>query len=127
VRYATTLYARFIGIAVCLYAGWMFLGNLIVAVLGENRYSSTWVLPMVLAAAAVGVAGSAVFLLSFDGSSRWRTRTWRVVGWSGMVLCLLLPTSISFFLLPLVGLAALTLATKPTPREDLEQVATASG
>jgi hypothetical protein len=81
----------------------------------------------VLAAAVFGVAGAVLFLLSFDGSSRWRTRTWRIVGWSGMILCLLLPTSLSFFLLPLVGLAAVTLAMKPTLREPSEQVAAASG
>jgi hypothetical protein len=127
VRSVAHIYARFIGIAVCLYGGWMFLGNLIVAFLGEDGYSSSWVLPLVLAAAVFGVAGAVLFLLSFDGSSRWRTRTWRIVGWSGMILCLLLPTSLSFFLLPLVGLAAVTLAMKPTLREPSEQVAAASG
>ena len=124
---AAKIYARFIGIAVCLYGGWMFLGNLIVAVLEGNEYDESWVLPLVLAAAAVGVAGAVLFLLSFDGSSRWRTRTWRIVGWTGMILCLLLPTGLSFFLLPLAGLAALTLGMTPTLEEASEEVAAASG
>ena len=79
-RSVATIYARFIGIAVCLYGGWMFLGNLIVAFLGEDGYGASWVLPLVLAAAFVGVAGAVLFLLSFDGSSRWRTLPWRIGG-----------------------------------------------
>lgn len=126
-RSVATIYARFIGIAVCLYGGWMFLGNLIVAFLGEDRFSESWVLPLVLAAASVGVAGAVLFLLSFDGSSRWRTLPWRVGGWLGMILCLLLPTGISFFLLPLAGLAALTLRLKPVPSEASEEPAATSG
>lgn len=125
-RAAANIYARIIGIAVCLYGGWMFLGNLIVAVIEGNNYDAAWVLPLVLAAAALGAAGAVVFLLSFDGSSRWRTRTWRIVGWSGMILCLLLPTGLSFFLLPLVGLAALTLGMTPTLQEASQEVGAAS-
>ena len=44
-----------------------------------------------------------------------------------MILCLLLPTGISFFLLPLAGLAALTLRMKPVPSEASEEVAATSG
>ncbi len=117
------IYSRIIGIAVCLYGGWMFLGNLIVAVIEGNNYDAGWVLLLVLAAAAFGVAGAVLFLLSFDGPSRWRTRTWRIVGWSGMLLCLLLPTGLSFFLLPLVGVAALTLAMNPVLPQASEPVA----
>jgi len=75
----------------------------------------------------MGVAGAVLYLLSFDGSPRWRTRTWRIVGWSGMILCLLLPTGLSFFLLPLAGVAALTLGMTPTLEEASEEVAAASG
>lgn len=105
----------------------MFLGNLVMAVVEGNRYDAGWVLFLVLAAAAVGLAGAVLFLLSFDGPTKWRTRTWRIVGWSGMILCLLLPTGISFFLLPLAGLAALTLGMKPVPPASPEEVAAASG
>ncbi|MDP9495755.1 MAG: hypothetical protein M3P87_11000 [Actinomycetota bacterium] len=126
-RSITTIYARIIGVAVCLYGGWMFLGNLIVALVGEDGYSESWVLPLVLVAASLGVSGAVLFLLSFDGSSRWRTRTWRISGWSGMILCLLLPTSLSFTLLPLAALAALTLGMKPSPPAGPGEVAAASG
>jgi len=126
VKPAAKIYARFIGIAVCIYGGWMLLGNLIVAILEGNQYDEGWVLPLVLVAAAVGIVGAVLYLLRFDGSPRWRTRTWRIVGWSGMILCLLLPTGISFFLLPLAGLAALTLGMKSTPEEASEEVTAAS-
>jgi hypothetical protein len=44
-----------------------------------------------------------------------------------MILCLLLPTGLSFFLLPLAGLAALTLGMTPILQETSEEVGAASG
>jgi hypothetical protein len=102
----------------------MFLGNLIVGVAGADI--ENWVLVLVLTAAALGAAGAVLFLLSFDGPARWRTRSWRIAGWSGMFLCVMLPTGLSFFLLPLVGVASLTLAMKPVPPTPSEPVATAA-
>jgi len=121
VRSVASIYARLIGIAVCLYGGWMFLGNLILAMIEGNNYRPGWVLLLVLLAAALGVVGAILFLLSFDGPAKWRTRTRRIVGWSGMIGCLLLPTSISFALLPLVGLGVFTLVMRAAPDTTSEQ------
>lgn len=122
-RFVATAYARFVGLVVFLYGGWMFGVNLVDSVIGDNGYDPSWIVYVILLFGAVGVAGAMVFLLSLDGPQRWRTRTRRVIGWTGMILCLLLPTSISFFLLPLAGLAALTLALKNADGNHSEQPA----
>ena len=50
----------------------------------------------------VGLTGAVgvVFLLSLDGPARWRTTTRRAVGWVGMMIASLLPTSWLFLIAP---------------------------
>ena len=104
--------ARVIGIAVLLYSSVVFLGNLIGAIAGAE-YDSFGILLMVVAVGAIGLAGSIVFLLSLDGPETWRTTTRRAVGWAGMMIASLLPTSWLFLIAPVTAIGGLSLLLSP--------------
>lgn len=69
---------------------------------------SGWTLAWILAAGALGAGGGVLYLLSFGDRAQFTNRRTRLIGWIGMLVLALLPTSIS---LPLL---ALLLATAPT-------------
>lgn len=81
---------------------WVVVANLI-----EFAYSG-WTLVFILGAGALGATGGVFYLLSFGGRVRFTNRGTRIIGWIGMLVLALLPSSLS---LPLL---AILLATAPT-------------
>lgn len=96
---------RLIGLAVTLLGAWVLFINLV-----DVSYSG-WVLVWILSAGLLGAIGGVLFLLSFDGPPRARTRQVRLLGWLGMLFLALLPWSFQFVMLPLVLLTLPALAT----------------
>lgn len=97
------MFARLVALAVLIVSGWMFIINLV-----EVSYEG-WILVWILLSGLAGVAGGALYLLSIDGPDRYRTRGRRSLGWVAMLLAMLLPTSLSFFLLPTLAVLIPTL------------------
>jgi hypothetical protein len=99
--------ARFAGVAMTILGVWVLTINLI-----EDSYSGgtrVWI----LASGALGAAGGLLYLLSFDGPDRFRTRLTRLSGWVGMLVLALLPWSFTFLVLPMVVLTIPTLLVRP--------------
>ena len=105
-RLARAFY-RLVGLAVTLFGAWVLLINLV-----DVSYSG-WILAWILSAGLLGAVGGVIFLLSFDGPARLRTRQVRLLGWLGMVFSALMPWSFQFVMLPLV---LLTLPALSSPR-----------
>ena len=105
-RLAQAFY-RLVGLAVTLFGAWVLLINLV-----DVSYSG-WILAWILSAGLLGAVGGAIFILSFDGPARLRTRQVRLLGWLGMVFSALMPWSFQFVMLPLV---LLTLPALSSPR-----------
>ncbi|HZD22585.1 MAG TPA: hypothetical protein VE569_04190 [Acidimicrobiia bacterium] len=49
-----------------------------------------------------GALGGSLYLLSIDGFERFRAALHRRTGWLAMLVAMMLPSSLSFFLLPMV-------------------------
>jgi hypothetical protein len=96
--------ARFIALAVMLLGAWIFVINL-----ANRGYDETWVLAWVLFSGVAGLLGGIAYLLSIDGPSRMRTRSWRVLGWLGLLASATLPHSFTLVVLPAVLLLFPTL------------------
>lgn len=111
VALATRL-ARVVGIAVLLYSAVIFFGNAIGALAGAE-YDSFEIVLLIVIVGALGLAGSVVFLLSIDGPESWRTTTRRAVGWLGMMIASLLPTSWLFLIAPVTAIGGLSLLLPP--------------
>ncbi len=107
-----TRLARVIGIAVLLYSCVVFFGNLLGAMAGAE-YDDFEILLLIVGVGAIGLAGSVVFLLSLDGPEAWRTTTRRAVGWVGMMIASLLPTSWLLLIAPLTAIGGLSLLLPP--------------
>jgi hypothetical protein len=114
-RLATTL-ARLAGLTILLYTAFGLLGNLAGAVLSGDAYDPIWVLFLVLGVFGVRLAGSIAFLLSIDGQPYWRTTRRRLMGWVGMMVAALLPTSLTFLIAPVAALGGLALLLPPDPQ-----------
>ena len=104
--------ARLVGIAVLLYSGVIFFGNAIGAMAGAD-YDSVEIVLLIVGIGAIGLAGSIVFLLSLDGPEAWRTTTRRALGWIGMMIAAVLPTSWLFLIAPVTLLGGLALLIPP--------------
>lgn len=102
---------RLIGLAFVMAGSWVFLVNL--AVFGYQ----TWVWAYVLASGAVGAGGGLLYLLSVDGPPRHRMKRTRILGWLGMLVLALMPSSLWIVLLPLILLAVPTLFVRPAQVE----------
>lgn len=122
-RAIATTFARFCGLAVLMYSGIALLGNLAGASAGAT-FDPAWILLPVLGIFAAGLAGSIVYLLSFDGPTRWRTRGRRAVGWIGMMIAALLPTSLWILIVPvsILGMAGLFLPVTPPPEDGRQML-----
>lgn len=83
----------------------MFVINVV-----EVSYSG-WILAWILFSGIAGAVGGVIYLLSFDGPERFRTRRHRFWGWGAMLLAFLLPTSLTLMLVPLVLLLIPSLYT----------------
>jgi hypothetical protein len=101
-----------IGLAVLLFSLVVFAGNLAGA-LGGAAYDTPGLLLLIVGAGAIGLTGSIIFLLSLDGPERWRTIGWRAVGWVGMMIAAILPTSWLFLIVPVTTLGGLALLIPP--------------
>ncbi|HJQ76945.1 MAG TPA: hypothetical protein VJ948_06750 [Acidimicrobiia bacterium] len=97
-RWMGWMFARFVAVSVTLVSGWMFLVNL--AEINHPSYQA-WVLTWILASGLVGALGGVAYLMSVDGTGRFHTRAWRFGGWVAMLVAVMLPTSLSFMLIPL--------------------------
>jgi hypothetical protein len=105
-------FARLVGLASLLYGGTVFFGG-IVGVADDAATDTPWLLVALACVSLTGIAGSVLFLLGLDGPQRFRTRRRRVLGWGGMMLCALMPTSLLYLIAPLVLAGALTLFIEP--------------
>lgn len=100
-RWIGLMFARLVALAVATVSGWMLFVNL-----ADISYAG-WVLAWILVSGLVGSVAGVVFLLSLDGPARFRTTRIRLWSWAGMTAAVLIPTSLSLFLLPMVLLAGL--------------------
>jgi hypothetical protein len=110
---ATTL-ARFVGLASLLYSVTVFFGN-VVGVVQDAVSDTPWLLVGLAMVSLTGIGGSIVFLLSFDGPPRFRTRGRRLLGWFGMLICAAMPTNLLYLIGPLVLVGMVTLPLVPAP------------
>lgn len=90
------MFARFVAVSVVVLSAWMLLINLV-----DVEYEG-WVLVWILASGLVGAASGILYLLSVDGPVRFRTPRYRLWGWGGMLAAVLLPTSLTLMLVPMV-------------------------
>jgi len=119
--------ARLVGIAVLLYSGVILFGNAIGAMAGAD-YDSVEIMLLIVGIGAMGLAGSIVFLLSLDGPESWRRTTRRALGWIGMMIAAVLPTSWLFLIAPVTLLGGLALLIPPdVPATDDRRPAVNSG
>ncbi|GEM_PF-1406363 len=108
---ATTL-SRFVGLTAFAYAAFVFFVNLVSA-WGGSTYNPVWSLYLVLGLGMTGMVGAVLFLMSFDGPSHHRTRSRRFLGWTGMMICASLPSSILIAIAPMVLLSVLSILLPP--------------
>lgn len=91
------MYARFVAVSILL------VGIRLLAVnLGENKFDDTLAWIYVIAAGLTGVSGGVLYLMSLDGPIRYRTRTFRGLGWVLMLFTAALPSSLMLMTLPMV-------------------------
>ena len=105
-----SVFARFVGLLFALLGGWIFAVNIF-----DDSYSGT-VFAWIIVAGVSGAIGGVLYLLSFDGPTRFRTLKVRLTGWVGMLLLGLLPWSFAFLMIPLLLLTIPTLFTKGQSR-----------
>ena len=110
-------FARFVALGVALLGLWVLVGNL-----ADISYSG-WTLAAVLLAGAAGAIGGTAYLLSFDGPPRVRTVSIRRLGWGGMLVLALLPSSLSLLLLLVVLALTPTLFTRSKTKDERHQAA----
>ena len=91
-------------------------------------YDSGAIVLLVVGVGALGLAGSIVFLLSLDGPESWRTTKRRAIGWIGMMIAALLPSSWLFLIAPVTLLGGLALLIPPNvPAVEDQRPAVSSG
>ncbi len=110
-RNAYRWYGRFVGVANLIYGGWLTIATVMHT--ANRSYGAGW-LAVFYFFGLIGAVGSTVFLLSLDGSQRFRSALFRRAGWVSMFAAVLLPTSVTFFLAPLTALSV-GLALRPQP------------
>lgn len=88
--------ARFGGLVYAMFGGWVLIVNVI------DHSNPGWTLAWVLTSGFFGALGGILFLLSFDGPDRLRSRRVRLLGWLGMLVLGILPWSYWFLTLPIV-------------------------
>lgn len=118
-RWMGRTFVRFVAVSVAILGAWMFILN------AGARDWGPWTHVWILASGAAGAVGGVLYLLSMDGPPRLRTKSTRLIGWGLMLLSVLLPTSLTFMLVPLVLLLIPTLFK--VPGEDTGEKAVTSG
>lgn len=119
-RWLGWMFARLVAVAVAILGAWMFIIN-VVQISFEG-----WILAWILGSGVLGAAGGAFYLLSIDGPDRYRRKVLRTLGWAAMFLAMVLPTSLSFFLLPMVLLIVPTVFISPEPTAEREEPVTSA-
>lgn len=84
-----------------------------ILVLNLTQDSQGEALGWILTSGALGAVGGVVYLLSFDGPDRLRSRWVRVSGWIGMLALAVLPWSFMFLVVPMFALTVPTLFWRP--------------
>ncbi|HSM46014.1 MAG TPA: hypothetical protein VK969_13445, partial [Acidimicrobiia bacterium] len=97
----------FVALAVILLSAWLFVAKAL-----EVRHEGL-IFVWILISGLAGTAGGVLYLLSIDGPGRYRTRALRTAGWAMMLAAMTLPSSLSFFMLPMVALLFPTLVVIP--------------
>ena len=110
-RWMGRMYARFVAVSIVILSAWMFAINL-----GDRGWDS-WVQAWILASGLIGTAGGVVYILSLDGAEVFRTKRFRIFGWTGMLLAVLLPTALTFMLVPMVLLLVPSLFRVDAPQD----------
>ena len=101
-------FARFVAFSIVVIGGYTFFINVV-----EDNFGWATRL-LILTTSILGVLGGALYLVSYDGPVRWRTQLLRRLGWVGMLISAMLPTSLTLMLVPMVALLIPTLRTPDT-------------
>lgn len=102
-RWMGVTFARFVGLLILILGGWA-ASSFIWALFAEDSQTESLVLViLVVLMWLAGAVGGLLYLLSFDGPSRFRTQKTRMWGWIGMLAAGLVPTSLTLMILPLVA------------------------
>jgi hypothetical protein len=107
-RWMGRTFVRFVAVSVAILGDWMFILNI-----GDGGSWAPWAYVWILASGLAGAVGGVLYLLSLDGPPRFRTKQRRIIGWGLMLASVLLPTSLTFMLVPLVLLMIPTLFRVP--------------
>lgn len=87
---------RFVGLIFVLYGLLLFVGNLVdLAQGGVDADTPWWAITWILGSGLAALAGGVLFILSFDGPQRWRTKFWRGTGVGLMMASSLLPSTVA--------------------------------
>lgn len=121
-RWMGWTFARFVAVSVAILSGWMFVVNLPF----QDRGWEPWALVWILASGLAGAVGGVLYLLSIDGPRRFRTRAYRAWGWVAMLAAVILPTTLTIMLVPLVLVLAPSLFTVPPGADETDGAVTSS-
>lgn len=121
-RWMGWTFARFVAVSVAILSGWMFVVNLPF----QDRGWEPWALVWILASGLAGAVGGILYLLSIDGPRRFRTRAYRAWGWVAMLAAVILPTTLTIMLVPLVLVLAPSLFTVPPEADETDGAVTSS-
>jgi len=101
IRWIGITLARLVAIGFVLLGAWVLVINLPDLFVGDPDYTG-WILAWILVTSVAAIVGGVLFLLSFDGPQRFRTRQARLRGWVVMFVGALIPSMILPFLVLLV-------------------------
>jgi len=111
-------FARFVGLLVALLGLWISGSKTFGTIVNGITDDSVWILVAVIAFGVPSLVGGVLFLFSFDGPARFRTRGWRGIAVVLMIIGSLLPHSLVLVVLPLSTLMLLSLIALPGMDED---------
>jgi hypothetical protein len=97
-RWMALTFARFVGLSVTILGGWLVLGQA-----AQGGPVGSFV-ALIVAFGVIGMISGLAYLFSFDGPAPFRARWVRVLSWAGMMVSVLLPTSLRVMLVPMVVL-----------------------
>lgn len=115
------VFARFVAVSVGILSAWLLVVNVT-----QPGAWEPWVYVWIIASGLVGTAGSAMYLLSLDGPGRFHTRPFRWGGWAMMLLAVVLPTNLTFMLVPIVLVLIPTLFTVGKGNQTQEEPVTSA-
>jgi len=108
-RWMALTFARFVGLSVTILGGWLVLGQA-----AEGGPVGGFV-TLIVAFGVIGIVSGLAYLFSFDGPGPFRARRVRVLSWAGMLVSVLLPTSLRVMLVPMVLLVVPSVFLTPRP------------